>query len=202
MRRADRFLAAEADEIIFIMVREAEDLVRHDMADVDDQVPRLFDQRAVEINGDFPVGFAARRFFYFFGGNGPDMDDAVAPIVGMDALVRDRSEHPFIFRLGVGNVLTEGGDHMRIARFRQEIIKRLGDPAGAAVGAGQVGRQKQDAAKVFRDARPGFVEEALACLFDLGAGDRFSLKIKPWHRNSFAYVSHREERHGKSFCLS
>jgi hypothetical protein len=122
--------------------------------------------------------------------------------VRVNALVRDRAEHPLVFRLGMRNVLAEGRDHLRVARFGQEMVKRLRDPTRAAVRSGQIGRQKQDAAKILRDARTGLIEEAAARPFNFGARNRFSLKIKPGHGNSVAYVPHRGERHGKSFRLS
>ena len=52
----NQILAAQADEIVLVVVGKAEHLVRHDVADVDDQVPRLFHQHAVEHDRHRPVG--------------------------------------------------------------------------------------------------------------------------------------------------
>ena len=46
VRGADQVLAAEADEIVLVVVGESQHFVRHDVADVDHQVPRLFHQHA------------------------------------------------------------------------------------------------------------------------------------------------------------
>ena len=52
--------AGQADEVVLVVIGKAEDFVRHDVADVDDQVPGLFHQHAVEHDRDRPIGHAAR----------------------------------------------------------------------------------------------------------------------------------------------
>ena len=96
---ADQVLAAQADEVVLVVVGEAEHFVRHDVADVDDQVPRLFHQHAIEHNRDRPIGRAAGGFVDDPAGNLADVHAAAAPIVGMDPLVGNRAEHlPVFFR--------------------------------------------------------------------------------------------------------
>ena len=72
MGGADEVLAAEADEVVLVVVGEAEHFVRHDVADVDDQVPGLLHQHRVERDRDRPVGGALADVLDEVGGNFAD----------------------------------------------------------------------------------------------------------------------------------
>src|SRR6185437_9901431 len=84
---ADRLLAPQADEVVLVVVGEAQHLVGYDVADVDDQVPGLVHEGGVEIDGDLPIGHAAGGFAHHRGGNRSHPAHAVAPIVGQDDVV-------------------------------------------------------------------------------------------------------------------
>src|SRR5690606_32585379 len=69
---ADHVLAAQADEIVFVVVGESQHLVGHHVSDVDDDVPLFLQQGAVEADRDLPVGGAAGDRFYVIRGDGAD----------------------------------------------------------------------------------------------------------------------------------
>ena len=58
MRSADQIFAGQTDEIILVVVGETKHFVRHDVADVDDEVPLLFHQHAIECDWHCPIGGA------------------------------------------------------------------------------------------------------------------------------------------------
>ncbi len=120
MRSADQFLARQADEIIFIVIGESQHLVRHDVADVDDQIPRLLHQHSIQHNRHRPVGSALGGFFDEIGRNRAHLHAASAPIVGVDSLLGYRAEHPPVFIGRVRHVLAERGDHVHFGLLGED----------------------------------------------------------------------------------
>ena len=54
---------------------------------------------------------------------------AAAPIVGMDALVGNRAEHPPVFVRRVRHVLPERGNHVDVGLAESRLVENFGQPA-------------------------------------------------------------------------
>ena len=66
---ADRALAAQANKVVRVVVRKSQNFVRHDVADIDDQISFPVDQHGVQTDRNLPVGRAACCFFDNGGGD-------------------------------------------------------------------------------------------------------------------------------------
>ena len=62
VRRADRRFPAEADEVVFVVVREAENFVRNDVPNVDNEIPLFLNERRVQRDWNRPIRLAVRNF--------------------------------------------------------------------------------------------------------------------------------------------
>jgi hypothetical protein len=66
-------------------------------------------------------------------------------------------------------VLAEGGDDVGVAGLGEEVVDGFGDPPGAGVGAGEVGREQENPIKLVNvEALFGLVQQSLAHLLDFG----------------------------------
>ncbi len=156
MGGANQIFAGQADEIIFVVIGETQHFVRDDVADVDDPVPRLFHQHAIEHDRQRPIGGALRGFVDEAAGKLADLDAAAAPIVGVNTLVGNRAEHLPIFRRRVRHVLAQRGDDVDFGLVLQQVVKNFGQPARAGVHAGDIGRQQQHALRLGGNSFPRF----------------------------------------------
>src|SRR5699024_1075966 len=81
---AQRSLAPQPDEVILVVIGEAEHLVGYDVADVDDQIPIAGHRHGVQVNGHLPVRRTIGGFDHELGRNGADMGYPVLPVVNVD----------------------------------------------------------------------------------------------------------------------
>jgi hypothetical protein len=168
VRGTNRFLSAKTDEVVLVVVGKSQHLVRDDVSNVDDEIPCLVHEHGIEINWNFPVGFACRRFRNLVRWNRSNPDHSSTPVVGVDAIVRNRAEHPAIFRCGVRQMLSQCWDDVGLTRCGKQPIERFRYPACAAVRPGEIGRQQQHPSKVAAQPATCFLEQALAHGLDLG----------------------------------
>ena len=157
VRRADHRLAAQPDEVVFVVVREAKDLVRDNVANVNDQIPLAIQQERIERDRDRPIDFPVRRFLHEIDRNLADRPRAVAPVVHVDPVKRDRAEHPAVLLVGVRDVLAERRDDVNVGGLGEDFVELFRDPPCSAVGASNVRRKKQDALRIGANAFAGFV---------------------------------------------
>lgn len=183
VRGAEQPLAAQADEVVLVVVREAEHLVRDDVPEVDDEVPLLGHGHGVEVDRDLPVDGPAGALAHEVGGHGSHVRHAVLPVVGVDALLGDGPEHPAVVLGGVRDVLAEGRDDVHLGAERVEtVVDVLGHPPEARVGACDVGREEEHpAVGGDPEAVLGLFEHAVEQRLDLGSGDEGCLCLEPRH---------------------
>ncbi len=143
VRRADEVFPAEADEIVLVVVGESQHFVRHDVADVDHQVPRLFHQHPVEHDRQRPVGQPVGLLIDHPRRHLAHRDASAAPIVGMNPLVRDRAEHLPIFRGRMGHMLAQRGNDIHLGLILEQFVEHLGEPPNARVHPRNIRRQQQ-----------------------------------------------------------
>ena len=93
-----------------------------------------------------PAGFAD-----VIGRNFAQPDAAAPPIVGVDAVLGDRAEHPPVLLRRVRDVLAERRNHVDLGLVGKQIVEHFGQPARPAVRAGDVGRQQQHAPRLRAD---------------------------------------------------
>ena len=131
MGGANQVLAAQADEIVLVVIREPEHLVRHDVPDVDDEIPLLLHQHPVEHDRHRPVGRPLRRFIDKPARNLADFDASAAPVVGMNSLVRNRAEHLPVFLRRMRHMLPQRRNDVDVRLVRQQLVEHFRQPAGA-----------------------------------------------------------------------
>src|SRR5262249_42654065 len=62
MGGTDEIFTAQSDEVVLVVIGEAKNLVRNDVADVDDPIPRFGHEHAIEPDGERPIGGALGGF--------------------------------------------------------------------------------------------------------------------------------------------
>ena len=139
----DAFRAAGADEDVLIVVGHADDFVRHDLPERQDQiVPALGDQPA-DLRGPGPVEPALADLADEGGRHLAQRGEAVSPVVHAEEAGRDVAEHLLDLRLGHREVRAQG---------RQDVGQRLavvlpgvtGQLPRSRVESRDVRRQSQD----------------------------------------------------------
>jgi hypothetical protein len=138
--RADGVLPAEPNEVVLVVVGETEHFVRDDVPDVDNEVPRLFHEHAIEHNGNRPIGRTLRRFVDKSAGDFADRHATAAPVVRMNPLIGNRAEHLPVFLRRVRRVLAERRNYVDVCFPGEQVVKNLSHPAGAGVHPRNIGR--------------------------------------------------------------
>jgi hypothetical protein len=140
---ADEFFPAEVNKIVLVVIGKSQHLVRHDVPDVDHQVPRLFHQHPVEYDRQRPIGQPVGLLIDHPRRHLAHRDASAAPIVGMGPLVRDRAEHLPIFRSRMGHMLAQRGNDMNLGLILEQFVEHFGEPPNARVHPRNIRRQQQ-----------------------------------------------------------
>ena len=143
MRRTDGRLAAETDEKILVVVSETQDLVRDDLPNADHNVVRPFDNPPVDLNRDRPVSASIGHILDKFLVNLTDCSAGGFPVVGMDSILGDVTEHPLVFFGGMRQMLSEGRDDIGMTARIQQMEEHIGEIAPSGVIPSSVGRHEE-----------------------------------------------------------
>ena len=127
------------------MVRHADDLMRDDLPDREDQIIAFVHDALIDLDGHRigpqPVGDLGK----IFAGDFAEPHDLCAPVVLQKPLERDVSEHIGGFLLGDRAVRAERGHHVHpCAHIGQHVVVAVGDKAGVGMVTGIVGREQQN----------------------------------------------------------
>jgi hypothetical protein len=142
--RANGLFTTKSDEIVLVVIGESEDLMRYDVANINDQIPRLAHKTRIQIDRYFPISETFGAGSDMFRWNRTHALDSANPVVRVYAVVGNSAEHPSIVCRCVRHVLTQGGYHVNITIIHQRLVQGFRYFSGTAVRAGQIGRQEQD----------------------------------------------------------
>ena len=119
--------------------------MRHDVADVDNQVPWMLHQHPIQLDRQRPIGIAIAHLIDKPARNLADRHAAAAPIVMMNPRIGNRAEHVPIFVGRVRHMLPERRNHidLGVVLLAEQVVEHLGDPPGAGVHPRNIGRQQQ-----------------------------------------------------------
>ncbi len=123
-------LATKANKIVFVVICKTEHFVRNNVTDVNDQVPFFLHGHRVQVDRNFPICNTVGNLGHFGRGNRSNAGNGFTPIMSVDSIVRDVTEHPLVFSFRMRDMLTERWDNMSIATWREQFVKCFGNPTG------------------------------------------------------------------------
>ena len=118
------------------------DLVRHDLADREDQVVPAFPHQPVELRGPRLAVDAFGGLGHELGRHLADRDHVVAPVVDAEQPLGHAGKHAVQLPVGHGDVRAQGR-HDVGQPVAEILVGHAGQRPGHAVGPGEIGRQGQ-----------------------------------------------------------
>ena len=159
VRLVDEVPAAGADEDVLAVVGDADDLVRHELADRHDGLPRLLHEEPVHLDAGGEIELALRNAADQLGGHLAQRDHPATPVVDVEAFARHAGEHALDLGRGHRRVRAGRGQHRHLGAGVKALVEQAGQLAGPGVIPRDIRRHEQHAPE--RAALPQLVEQSI-----------------------------------------